>query len=246
VNNKAEASCFSLLCFKMETLRKKITAIKASRSPRIQRSNIFLDGKFAFSLDNEVIAKEALRVGWDLTNNEVELLTRTDHYQRCLNAAFQFLSFRPRSEKEIRERLQRRGYQSEDVEKSITQLKRLDLVNDNAFAEYWKENRNSFRPRGQRMLKLELRRKGVETEIIREVIGDIKDETDNAYRAAETRARTLPVADYQVFRQRLSGYLQRRGFDYGVINKVIKKAWQERTGDSGVRPVLTEEVNAAD
>ena len=78
--------------------------------------------------------------------------------------------------------------------------------------------------------KLELRRKGVESEVIQEVVEDI-DDTENAYRAAISKARTLPVADYQIFRQKLGGYLQRRGFNYGVINNIVKRAWQERTGN---------------
>ncbi len=92
---------------------------------------------------------------------------------------------------------------------------------------------------------MELRRKGVQSEVIQEVVGDI-DDADNAYRAAVNKARTLPVSDYQVFRQRLGGYLQRRGFNYGVINNIVKKAWQERTGNSRQLPDLPEEVNALD
>ncbi len=131
------------------------------------------------------------------------------------------------------------------LRKWCSKLKQLELLDDTAFAEFWKENRNSFRPRSQRMLKMELRRKGVESEVIQEVVEDI-DDADNAYRAAMSKARTLPVADYQIFRQRLGGYLQRRGFNYGVINNVVKKAWQERTGNSEQHPDLTEEVNAVD
>jgi regulatory protein len=213
----------------MVNLRSKITAIKAVKNPRIQRSNIYLDSKFAFSLDNEVIVKEKLKAGLELSPKEVGLLTNADAFQRCLNAAFRFLSYRPRSESETRERLQKHGYESEEIEKVVAQLKRLALLDDTAFAEYWKENRNSFRPRGQRMLKMELRRKGVESGVIDEVIDDV-DEAENAYRAASSKARTLSVSDYQVFQQRLGGYLQRRGFSYGVINKIVEQTWQERTG----------------
>ncbi len=226
-------------------MKSHITAIKAGKNPRIQRSNIFLDGKYAFSLDNEVIAKESLKVGQALSTNEVDILTRADHFQRCLNAAFQFLSYRPRSEAETKTRLQRRGYADEEIEKVIGQLKRLNLLDDAAFAAYWKENRNSFKPRSQRMLKLELRRKGVESEVIDEAIENI-DETDSAYRAAMQKARTLSVTDYQIFRQRLGGYLQRRGFNYGVINKIVKKVWQERTGQSESSLETGGEVQALD
>jgi regulatory protein len=81
------------------------------------------------------------------------------------------------------------------------------------------------------MLKIELRRKGVEPEIIDNVVEDV-DEIDNALQAARKKARTLPVSDYKIFYQRLNGYLQRRGFNYRVINNAIKQVWQERTQNS--------------
>jgi regulatory protein len=218
-------------CRSKRKLKRKITAIKAVRNPRIQRSKIYLDGKFAFSLNNEVILKESLKIDSELSSSELELLTKADQFQSCLNAAFQFLSYRPRSESETRIRLQSRGYEEEEIERVIAQLKRLNLINDADFATYWKENRNSFRPRSQRMLKIELRQKGVEREIINEVVENI-DEKDNAYRAAVSKARTIPITDYQIFRQKLGSYLQRRGFSYGVINNVTKQIWQERTDNT--------------
>ena len=229
----------------MEILKRKITAIRAVRNPKIQRSNIFLDRRFAFSVDNEVVAKESLKVGLELSTAEIDLLARADQFQRCLNAAFQFLSYRPRSEAETRARLRRRGYQEEEIEKVVAQLRSLALLNDAAFAEFWKENRNSFRPRSQRMLKLELRRKGVKPGVIDEVVESM-DDVDSAYRAAMSKARTLPVTDYQVFRQRLGSYLQRPGFSYGVINNIVKQAWLERTRDTGQHPGLAEAVSATD
>lgn len=205
----------------------KITAIKPGKNPRVRRSNVFLDGKFAFSLDNEVIARESLKVGDEITSVEVTALSGADLFQRCLNSAFHFLSFRPRSESEIKERLERKGYDAENIEKVLVRLKRSNLVDDAAFAEFWKDNRNSFKPRSQMMVKQELRRKGLESEVIEEALEDI-DDAGNAYRAALVKARSLPAADYQIFHRKLGGYLQRRGFNYGVINNVIKQIWQEK------------------
>jgi len=79
----------------MRKLSGKITAISAGKNPRVQRSNIFLDGKLAFSLDNEVILKEYLKVGRTLTQAEVLMLARTDQFQRCLNSAFHSWLFVP-------------------------------------------------------------------------------------------------------------------------------------------------------
>jgi regulatory protein len=222
-----------------------ITAIKAGKNPKIQRSNLYLNGKFAFSLDNEIIVREKLKVGKQLTADEVKKLAGSDQIQRCLNAAFQFLSYRPRSEAETSERLKIKGYTGEEIEKTIGELKRMKLLNDTSFAEFWKENRNSFKPKSQRMVGLELRRKGVESEVIQQVVGDI-DDAENAYKVAVARARTLTVDDFQIFRQKLGSYLQRRGFNYGVINKIVKQVWQERTLDAVPQSDLSEEVESPD
>jgi regulatory protein len=207
-------------------LKSLITAIKAGKNPRRQRSNIYVDGKFAFSLDNELVLKAALKVGRELTAAEIEELNKKDGFQACLNASFRFLSSRPRSQAEIKERLSRSGYAIEEIERVLEKLKSLKLVDDTAFAAYWKDNRNSFKPLSQRMVKLELRRKGVESEVINETVGKI-DENENAYRAAVVKARSLSRSDYRAFRDKLSGFLQRRGFDYGVSARTIKRLWEE-------------------
>ena len=208
----------------------KITAIRAGRGR--QRVNVFLDGKFAFSLEAEVAVKEGLQSGQELSSSQIEALIRSDHFHRCLNAAIHYLSYRPRSESEIRERLQRRGFGGDSIEAVIARLKEQGLVNDVAFAQFWKDNRESFSPRSQWLTKLELRRKGVATAIIDQIVDEV-DDTDNAYRAALGKARSLPLSDYQGFRRRLGDYLKRRGFGYGVINHTVERIWQERGSNSG-------------
>lgn len=206
----------------------RITALKSGKNPKSPRSNIYMDGRFAFSLDNEVIAKEKLKVGKQLSSEEIQKLASADHSQHCLNSAYKLLSYRPRSEAEIREKLKRKGYDNQEIENTIIKLRGMQLLNDTSFAEFWKENRNSFKPRSQRMVGLELRQKGVESDVIKQVIGDI-DDAENAYRSAVVRARNMAVSDFQVFRQKLGSYLQRRGFSYGVINAAVRRVWQEQT-----------------
>ena len=205
---------------------KKITALRVGRGRR-KRVNVFLDGKFAFNLEAELVVKEGLHVGQELPASQIEALARSDNFCRCLNAAAHYLSYRPRSESEIRERLHRRGFDGNSVEAVITKLKDGGLVNDMAFAQFWRDNRESFSPRSQWLVKLELSRKGVAGDIINRVI-DVIDEDDSAYRTALSRVRSLSLADYQNFHRRLGGYLKRRGFGYGVINRTVERMWQEQ------------------
>jgi regulatory protein len=203
----------------------KITGLKAGKT-REKRVNVFLDGKLALGLLTETALKEGLKVGEEVAESRLEALAVADRYQRCLNAAIRYLGYRPRSEAEIKQRLQRHGFDSECTEKALARLKEQGLVDDIAFARFWKENRETFSPRSRRMTKLELGRKGLNSDIIEQVISEV-DDKDSAYRAALGRAHRLSTSDYQTFRQRLGEYLGRRGFSYSVIKETIERVWQE-------------------
>ncbi len=205
---------------------KKVTALRTGRRQG-KRVNVFLDGKFAFSLEAEVAVKQGLQVGQELSEGDIEALTRADLRHRCLNAALLYLSYRPRSEAELRQRLHRRGFDGDNVEAALTKLREQGLVDDLAFAQFWKDNREAFRPRSRWLTKLELRQKGVADNIIDQVVANV-DEEDSAYRAAVSRARSLPRSDYQNFRRRLGQYLKRRGFSYQVITQTVERVWQEK------------------
>ncbi len=209
----------------------KITGLKA-RKTREKRINVFLDGKPAFHLLAEVAVKEGLKVGQELSESRREALAGIDRCQSCLNAALRLLGYRPRSEAEIRQRLLRRGFDGEAADKALARLKEQGLIDDAAFARFWKDNRESFSPRSRRLTALELRRKGLPVDVIEAVIREI-DESGSAYRAALGKARRLPLTDYRLFRRRLGAYLSRRGFNYEVINETVGRIWQERGGKKG-------------
>ncbi|NQT30783.1 MAG: RecX family transcriptional regulator [Deltaproteobacteria bacterium] len=204
---------------------KKVTAIHSGK--RGKRVNIYLNEKFAFSLEAEVALKEGLKAEKALSEDEIEALKKADLFQRCLNAAFRFLSYRPRSEAELRQRLQRRGFDGDNVAAVLARLKERGLADDLAFAQFWKDNRQSFSPRSQWLTRLELRQKGIAQEIIDRVAAQVDDE-DCAYRAAVSKARRLSTADYENFSRRLGEYLKRRGFSYGLIKPTVERVWQER------------------
>jgi len=154
-------------------------------------------------------------------------LLDSNSLQDCLNAAYHYLSYRPRSEGEIKQWLQRRGFADEVAEKTITKLREQNLSDDFAFARFWKENRLSFRPKSKRLIKKELRDKKVAAEIIEQVTEDIDDEAI-AYKLSSSRMSTLAKLDYPDFYRRLSSYLAYRGFGYEVIKHTAALVWRER------------------
>ena len=203
----------------------KITALKTNKRTGRQ-VNLYLDGKFAVKLDTELAVKKGLKVGEEITDGRIKELTEDVGLARGLNLAYRFLSYRPRSEAEMKDRLHRRGFEDSNIEIIINKLKEQNLLDDTAFAQFWKENRDTFRPRSQRLTRLELKKKGVADEIIKEVTDD-SDDMQSAYQAAQHKAHHLPNQDYEVFRRRLGDYLKRRGFGYTVISQTVKRLWQE-------------------
>lgn len=208
------------MCLIMHT----ITAIKVQQK-RSKRINVFLNGTFAFSLAQSVVEERKLAPGQVLTDAEIEELFGVDLTRKCCDNALRLLSYRPRSETEIRNRLVQR-FDRQIVEQVIHQLKAEKFLDDTAFATFWKGSRQSSSPRSKRMLSAEMRSKGVDPEIIAETLRDI-DDADNAYRVAQKKARTMPKDDYKIFRRRLGAILGRRGFSYEVIDGTIGRVWRE-------------------
>jgi regulatory protein len=154
-------------------------------------------------------------------------LADSNSLQDCLDAAYRYLSYRPRSEAEIRQSLHRRGFAPEVVEKAIAKLKEQNLSDDFAFAQFWTENRLSFRPKSKRLIRKELSAKKVAAEIIEQVTRDIDDEKI-AYKLGSNRISSLAHLDYPEFYRRLSSYLTYRGFGYEVIKRTVALLWQEK------------------
>jgi regulatory protein len=207
-------------------MMKTITAIESQKAQK-GRLNLFLDGAFAFSISIHVAATVGLQEGQKLSSTEIENLKNAELLHRSLNSALRFLSPRPRSEAEIKTRLRRHGYDVDIIQQVIDKLKEQKLVDDTAFAQFWRENRENFKPRSRRLIEVELKQKGVNAEIIAEAT-DMVDDEIGAYKAAQRKAISLTGLDYLSFRKRLGTFLRQRGFPYEVINMTIERVWQEQ------------------
>jgi regulatory protein len=145
-----------------------------------------------------------------------------------IDVALRFLAQRPRSEQEVRRRLQRAGTDAAAIETVLERLRQHALVDDAAFAEYWVEQRQTFKPRGTRLLRAELRQHGIEATAAEAAAQtSAASATDDAYRAARKRARQLSSADERAFKSRLAQFLARRGFDWETISVAVNRLWEE-------------------
>ncbi len=201
-----------------ESLR-KITEISFQKR-NTDRVNVFLDGVFAFGISIKLA--EALAVGQNLTMEEIQDLQLRDERHKALKLCFEQISRRPRTEKEIRLFLGKKDLSVEGIELAVNRLKELDYLNDEEFALQWIENRQSFRPRSRSALSYELKQKGVSVEIIDRVLADF-DEFAAAQSAGLIALRKYRNQSPDVIRNKIAGYLSRRGFHFETIRTVIDK-----------------------
>lgn len=217
---------------------KKITGIEAQKNPN--RVNIFLNDEFAFGLATTVAAW--LRIGQQLDEEKIQRLRSDDDRERASQRALNFLSYRDRSEQEVTTNLTKAGYSQEVIENVIVRLAELSLVDDRKFAKTWVDNRNEFRPRGKRALAYELRQKGIDQLVIEETLGESVDEDALALKAARkifSKFISLPRVE---FKQKLIGYLARRGFNYAACDSAVRTLWDEIQSDGDQQNYIDEEI----
>lgn len=186
------------------------------------RVSVFIDGEFAFGLPALVAAAERLAPGVDLDDTRLASLLAQDETARATTASLAFLAYRPRSEREVRDRLRQKGYGPEAVEGAIAKLREWRYLDDADFARRWVENRAIHRPAGGRLIAQELQRKGVDRETVREALAEAEiDERAAALEVARERARRLAGEDPATARRRLAAYLARRGFGYDAVRPAL-------------------------
>jgi regulatory protein len=211
----------------------RITALEPQLN-NPDRINLFVDGRFLMGVNAIVVLQMGLTLEQELTPEELERLHSEEIEQRAVDRALNYLSYRPRSREEVRRYLRRKETPPEIIETALARLDRLDFVNDRAFAGFWIESREHFSPRGARALKNELRMKGVERDVVDELVSDEEDE-ERALRAGRKKAMTLvnnSHIDYATFRNRLGSFLQRRGFGYQIVTKTVRALWKELKEES--------------
>jgi regulatory protein len=217
-----------------------VTAIEPQKkNPR--RVNVYLDGEFAFGLSKLVAAW--LKVGQTLAEEKIASLQAEDEQESVYQKAMHFLSYRPRSTAEVRQNLNKHNIPEALIEATLERLQRSGMVNDEAFARAWVENRSEFRPRSKLALQMELRRKGLNDDIVQSVLAEGVDEERLALKAARKYVRRLADLEHSEFRLKLSGFLARRGFSYSMIAPLVSQVWQEMRQTADGREIIDNEEN---
>ncbi|MCH7729964.1 RecX family transcriptional regulator [Patescibacteria group bacterium] len=203
-----------------------ITSIKPQKTRK--RVNVYLDNKFGFGLDLESYMKLGLKVGQTVTETEIEGVVKKAEFQKTLDKLLRFATLRPRSEKEINDWLKKYKVHKSLNRDLFNRLKRLDLLDDKKFAQWWVEQRTSFRPRGKRVLSSELWNKGIAREIIDDVLSELKiDEEKIARQLLEKKEYKWEKLPRLEVKKKMGEFLARKGFKWSIIKKTIDDTFKK-------------------
>lgn len=197
----------------------KITEVRQGiKNPN--RVNVFIDGKYSFSLDVSQVIDFGVKVGRELTTEELSELKKASEFGKLYQRTLEWVLARPRSIKETKDYLRRKIYEKKIdkiyIDDIIEKLKNKNYVNDLMFAEWYTENRFIKKGVSQRRLAQELMKKGISRDIIEKALSSRNDEVDLKKMISKKRAK------YQDD-EKLMAYLVRQGFSYDLVKRIVQE-----------------------
>lgn len=216
-----------------------------------KRVNIFCDDEFVIGLHQDVLLKAGLRKGDTIDEKKLEELQSAEEFSLAKDKALRFISYRQRSEKEVRSRLIEREFHPSVIDRVVSYLREVMLLNDRAFAEAYVHDVLMRKPAGATLIRRQLQLKGVDKDIIDRVVEDkLGSETQSMlareaakkymrrYRPATGGTRkkqerypkgriTRRVVNKQ--QKRLSDFLARRGFAWDTVSSVVKEFFPQES-----------------
>ncbi|MEW6685752.1 MAG: RecX family transcriptional regulator [Candidatus Edwardsbacteria bacterium] len=190
-----------------------------------KRWSIFIDNQYAFGVDEEIIQRLGLQEDQIVDEKELKKIIFEEEKRKAREYALNLLSIRPRTKKELEQRLKRKEFETEIISKVISRLEEVGLIDDEKFARLWTESRLASKPMGPNRLKEELWQKGISPEIIEESLKEFTNKDEQigiAKELVKRKTRQYVSLSPEVMKRRLMGFLSRRGFSYEIIKEVLR------------------------
>lgn len=201
--------------------------------------NVFVDGKFIAALDANDVLNQKLFNGKEINQEEFNKIISGSEFGKLFNSALNFLSFRPRSEWEIRQKLKTKTQNQKTMAEVIDKLRHIGQADDEAFIRWFMDQRKTFRPKGNRAVKYELLKKGLESKLIDKIFAQESQnsetktsEVDLAMKAVSKKAHLLlpkAVDSKSLFevKNKLQRFLLSRGFGYDTVKETVENLFKK-------------------
>jgi len=185
------------------------------------RYSVFIDGAFAFGLPMEDVLYFKLKDGNEISQEKRHFIEDNLIYIRAQDTALHFLSYKMRTEKEIFLKLVEKEFSEEMIQRVLAFLEKYKYVDDYKYCCSYIKERDRLQPRAKYALQVELRQKGIKESIIAKALEESDlDEVVGAVRLLEKKAHFQNEFD-QKEKQKLVGFLQRKGYSYDIIKEAF-------------------------
>ncbi|MDY0257718.1 RecX family transcriptional regulator [Gudongella oleilytica] len=199
----------------------KITKISPQKDS--SRINLYVDGEFYLGLPSEAIIEFKLKKDMELDHETAQRLQCYDELQRTKSSAYKYLSYRQRTVSEMMDYLARKGFEQQSISNVIELLKESGFLNDESFARAYVDDKTRLNDLGAYRLKAELRKKGIDKDLIKETLSDLEPDIEHLVELVQKKYSNSLTGDENSTMRKAAGFLQRKGYGYDVIKKVLEK-----------------------
>lgn len=204
-----------------------ITALVAQKR-NSSRVSVFLDGEFAFGCERDIIEQFHLAKGQELSAETLKVLQAEEHTMQLKQAAYRYISYKPRTSAQVRQKILLLGYTEAEVAFALQFLEDLGYLNDDKYARLYIHDAQKLKHYSLNRIRLELKKRGLPKDTIERAIHETispedqqSEEQANVKRAAEKKLRSIQHHDKKKRQQLLIAYLQRQGFSWSIIKPVL-------------------------
>jgi len=201
-------------------MEKTITNLETQKK-NPNRINVFLDDEFAFGISRFI--GMSLKLGEKIKESVIENLLENDVREKALQKALRFINYRSRSAFEVKEKLKGLGFESDVIDSILNELIEKKYLNDREFAENWVASRCYSKPRSQKMIQYELRKKAIPELIIQSTLDSMPGDEELAIKLGKKYLHRFMMLNGKEFSKKMTGILARRAFSFSVIHTAIKK-----------------------
>lgn len=198
----------------------KITNIELQKNKK--RYNIYIDNEFAFGITDELKFKYGLHIDDEIEQDFIDEVLKAEEQAKVTNYAIKLLSYNSKTEKGMYDSLKKKGYDEALIEKTINYLKDKRYIDDLEYAKLFIKDRTNVNRYGPNRIKFDLLKKGISNEIIEStLVIEPDEEYESGYELANKRVKRYEGQDKYAVYRKLGGFLQRKGYSYDVISRIL-------------------------
>lgn len=196
----------------------------AFQKKRIGRRSVFINGEYTFSVSEATFQQFHLQPGQVLSVRQIEIIKSHEEYERAKELALKYLALRMRSDFELKSYLKRKGFSAVVVQRVLFYCHDLRYLDDRKYAEMLVRDMSHINRYGRYKMVAQLRKRGISPEIIKRVLSEIIDESEQKRIALDLASKKLAsLQNDEKSRAKLYRYLKQRGFGYAEISDAVNR-----------------------